>query len=246
MVKDASELEAFYRFFQNEEIEASTVLEPHRRAAVARCNEVPVVRVAHDTTKFSFMGEREGLGLGGKGGGQGFQWDASLAISGDELRTPLGVLTASSFIDKERPEPIGLKKIKGRYETHPEVPPTPKIRREQKRSARWFQAVQEVEGLHSSARLIHVMDREADDFVLMAQMDGLGNRFVIRVKKTRRLGEDLSYDIEDRLQCARPRLFRTVPLSARKLPHVDPRMRKFRTHQPRDEREATLGADLAD
>src|SRR5713101_2098960 len=156
MVKDASELEAFYRFFQNEEIEASTVLEPHRRAAVARCNEVPVVRVAHDTTKFSFMGEREGLGPVGKGGGQGFHWHASLAISGDELRTPLGVLTASSFIDKDRPEPIGLKKIKGRYETHPAVPPTPKVRREQKRSARWFQAVQEVEGRHSSARLIHV------------------------------------------------------------------------------------------
>ena len=240
MVKDASELEAFYRFFQNDEVQASMVLEPHRRAAVVRCNELPVVRVAHDTTKFSFMGERDGLGPVGKGGGQGFHWHASLAISGDELRTPLGVLATSSFITKDRPKPIGLKKIKGRYETHPAVPRTPKVPREQKLSARWFKAVQEVEGLHSSARVIHVMDREADDFVLIAQMDGVGNRFVIRVKATRRLGEDLSYDIADRLQCARTRLFRTVPLSVRKLPHVEPAMRKLRTYQPRDEREATL------
>jgi hypothetical protein len=85
----------------------------------------------------------------------------------------------------------------------PEPPPAPKIPRQERLSNRWFEAVQEVEALDSSARIIHVMDREADDFTLMAQMQAAGIRFVIRVKATRRLGQDLSYHIDDRLQCAR-------------------------------------------
>ena len=239
MVRDASELEAFYRFFQNEQVEPKAILEPHRQATVARCNELPLVRVAHDTTAFNFRGERNGLCKVNRG--RGFHWHASLAISGDELRAPLGVVAASAFTVKEvKREPVGLRKVKGRYEMHPVVPPTPKIPKEERQSKRWFGAVQEVEALHSSARTIHVMDREADDFTLMAQMHAAGIRFVIRVKTTRRLGQDLSFDIGDRLQCARTSLFRTVPLSLRRLPGIDPRMRKFRVYQPREERTATL------
>ncbi len=239
MVKDASELEAFYRFFQNEQVEPKAILEPHRRATVARCNELPLVRVAHDTTAFSFHGERDGLGKVNRG--RGFHWHASLAISGDELRAPLGVVAASAFTLKEvKREPVRIRWRKGRCEITPVLPPTPKITKEEKQSKRWFEAVQEVEALNSTARVVHVMDREADDFTLMAQMQAAGIRFVIRVKATRRLGQDLSYNIGDRLQCARTHLIRTVPLCPRKLPNVEPRMRKYRSYQPRDERTATL------
>src|SRR5260370_38422123 len=93
MVKDASELEAFYRFFQNEQVEPKAILEPHRRATVARCNELPLVRVAHDTTAFSFHGERDGLGKVNRG--RGFHWHASLAISGNELSSRLVLVAAS-------------------------------------------------------------------------------------------------------------------------------------------------------
>jgi hypothetical protein len=238
MVKDASELEAFYRFFQNEQVEPKAILEPHRRATVARCNELPLVRVAHDTTAFTFHGERDGLGKVNRG--RGFHWHASLAISGDELRAPLGVVAASAFTVKEvKKEARAWMSLK-RLRELPEPPPTPKIPRQERLSNRWFEAVQEVEALHSSARIIHVMDREADDFTLMAQMQAAGIRFVIRVKATRRLGQDLSYNIDDRLQCARTHLIRSVPLCPRKVPDVMPQMRKYRIYQPRDERTATL------
>lgn len=240
MVKDASELEAFYRFFQNDQVEPKAILEPHRRATVARCNALPLVRVAHDTTAFTFHGERDGLGRVNRG--RGFHWHASLAISGDELRAPLGVVAASAFTVKEvKKEPIEWVSWK-RLQKLRQLPdsPTPKIPKQERLSNRWFEAVQEVEALHSSARIVHVMDREADDFTLMAQMWAAGIRFVIRVKATRRLGQDLSYNIGDRLQCARTHLIRTVPLSPRKAPDVMPQMRKYRIYQPREERTATL------
>src|SRR5258708_13936561 len=93
MVKDASELEAFYRFFQNEQVEPKAILEPHRRATVARCNELPLVRVAHDTTAFSFHGDRDGLGKVDRGSGS--HWHASLALSGIGPRSPLDCLAPS-------------------------------------------------------------------------------------------------------------------------------------------------------
>jgi len=239
MVTDPSELEAFYRFFQNDQVQPKAILEPHRQATLARCNELAVVRVAHDTTGFTFHGER--LGLGKVNRGRGFYWHASLAISGDEPRAPLGVVAAAAFTVQEvKTEPVKVRWKNGQCVITPKAPPMPEVPKEKKLSRRWFEAVQEVEALHSSARVIHVMDREADDFTLMAQMQSAGIHFVVRVKGTRRLGEDLSYNIDERLQCAPTRLVRTVPLGRRKVSDVMPQMRKYRVHQPREERTATL------
>ena len=98
MVPSTAEREAFYRFVENDRVAWSDVIEPHYEASGQRCREAPLVRVAHDTTWFSFEGEREGLGPLAKSSKEGFAGHFSLAIGAEDSRTPLGVLAVSTFV----------------------------------------------------------------------------------------------------------------------------------------------------
>ena len=55
-------LDAAYRFFNNDAVKPSAILEPHRVQTVGRMKEEKLVLVAHDTTSLVFGGHREGLG----------------------------------------------------------------------------------------------------------------------------------------------------------------------------------------
>ena len=83
MVRTSAELEAAYRFFSNKKVSFDKLLCPHVAATVERCQQLPEVIVAHDTTEFRLKGlpyeesSREGLEhLTGKG--QGFFLHAAL------------------------------------------------------------------------------------------------------------------------------------------------------------------------
>src|SRR6184192_3106255 len=64
LIDDDGELEALYRFVNNERVEPEVLLEPHYRATAARAAAETRVIVAHDTTGFSFGGEVHRSGLG--------------------------------------------------------------------------------------------------------------------------------------------------------------------------------------
>ncbi len=154
---DVAELEAAYRFFNNEKVTAAAILAPHIRATRERIGEGRLV-VAHDTTTVSFRsgGKRVGLGVGAKGN-QVLHAHVSLAVA--ELGAPLGVLAAS---------------------THAGVAAT-------EQHGRWLEQALAIEREIGIGRAVHVMDREADDYELFAGMLAGSHRFVVRAAHNRAL-----------------------------------------------------------
>ena len=102
------ELEAFYRFVGNERVTPDAILAPHVKATIDRMQAHEMVLVVHDTTEFSFGGKRDDLLHGSKGASH-FKGHFSLAVSGDGMRTPLGVLNIDSFVRNEE-TPTKLRK----------------------------------------------------------------------------------------------------------------------------------------
>lgn len=222
-VRGDSELEAVYRFFQNEKVTWTGVMAPHVARTVERvaaCAE-PVV-VAHDTTEFAFGGEaRVELGrLLQKG--RGFYGHFALAVGGQEIRDPLGVLGLKVIVrDEERVTENASARHK-----NPD-----------KEQRRWLELVEQVEeALGGCAKPIHVMDREADSYEIFSGLVGLDRRFVIRLTHNRLL-DDGESRLFDEMNQVEGLVEREVPLGHRKR-HSSPSHRKI--HPPRTARAAKL------
>jgi hypothetical protein len=222
MTRSDGELEGVYRFLRNERVTPRKILAAHIAAAQERAGDAPVI-VAHDTTELSFGGavRREGLGrVGMSHGAQGFLAHFALAIAADGSRKTLGV--------------AGLKTLVRKWE----VSRVPKSQRDydpdQSESRKWTELALEVN--ERFPRAIHVMDREADSFTVLARLIEARARFVIRLcrdKKLEKEGEKLF------AAAARGDVFatRSVPLSRRKR-HRSKRNREL--YPPRAERLAKL------
>jgi len=117
--------------------------------------------VIHDTSTFSFdpEGAREGLGRV-RSSGQAFFGHFALVISDDETRCPVGVAELKTWIRGESPSD---------------------------ERARWLDLVSLSAQRLAGANLIHVMDREADDYLLLSQLTRNHHRFIIRVAHDRLL-----------------------------------------------------------
>jgi hypothetical protein len=220
-----SELEATYRFLGNDRVTPEEILMPHVRQTLARMAKqaAPVV-VAHDTTEFNFgASEREDLGQVGRGKSFGFYGHFALAVARDERRMSLGGLGFSTH------KRTGQKGIRG----HSELQAS-----EDNEGRRWGDLVEEVEQTVGGLPVIHVMDREADAYALLASMVAGGRRFVVRsASGKRKLAGDDDLSVSDVLSRAATVAKRTVPLSARKASKL-PSYRKH--HPPRRARDAEL------
>lgn len=199
---DDAELEAAYRFFGNDQVTPEAILAPHFRQSARRAAELPRVVVAHDTTQFEFGGQtkREGLGRLIKPSAQGFFGHFSLAMSADGARNPLGLLALETV--------FRLKKSIGQKAWT----------RDQSlgESARWLRAVEAVERqLDGRVEAIHVMDREGDQYALLAALVESNRPFVIRSFQDRRLAGDDEARLRAVASAAKVTLRREVPLSPR-------------------------------
>jgi hypothetical protein len=144
-----------------------------------------------------------------RGEKQSFMLHCSLAIRADGTRRPEGVLAASHHI--------------------------PTDAKEGALQERWSAQVLDVHGLGLAPdRVVHLMDREADDYEILALLKGIGGRFVIRVQHNRKLGDGRLRQIaaEATLQAERE-----VPLSKR-AGKAGPKQRKV--HPKRRSRMAQL------
>jgi len=202
-----SELEGTYRFFNNEAVEPEAVLAAHQQCTVERASRFDEIVVPYDTTSFEFKGEhaREGLGpLCGQG--QGMYAHYGLALS--PLGEPLGVL--------------GLLVWSRAQKSKPKLHPRLRALDEDRESLRWHDVVHDViERLDGKTQAIHVMDREADAYELLADLREHEQRFVVRVAHDRVLGKS-DTDGNTRLYTAMAStevmLEREVSLSPRKTP----------------------------
>lgn len=176
-----AELEGFYRFLGNAKVTKEEILKPHALATVKRAAERSTVLVIHDNTEFRFKGEgREGLGMVTKSG-NGFLAHFCLAVAPDETRDPLGVVDIDVWTRTGKSPSAERKKNPERYT---EIRQSDVLTEQD----RWFAMVQRVEQRFSgAASVVHVMDSEADDYVLLWNLIEAKRRFVLRLAHDRRL-----------------------------------------------------------
>ncbi len=218
-------LEGAYRFLNNRRVNADEILQGHYEATAARANGQKHVLLLHDTTEMRFGGSstREGLGTL-SGTGQGFLAHATLAVSADGERRPLGSLAWSTWVRTPRKcdAPVwGNAGRRGEFR-------------------RWEeQALLAESRLDPATKPVHVMDREADAYALLAALSL--SRFIVRAQHDRQvlsaIGESKS--LRDAATEA-PTIFeRDVPLSRRQTPRRKPTVTR-KMHPPREARLARL------
>lgn len=167
------ELEALYRFVNNDEVEPERLLEPHYAATTKRAAEAGRVIVVHDTTGFSFGGEtrREGLGRI-KRGGQGFNAHVALVV-GLKTGLPLGVIGVVPTFRMGRPR--AYPKTQSKRHNRP------------REFERWEKLVELSSQRLQGTRAVHVMDREGDAYTVFCGLLANGQDFVVRSKDDRAL-----------------------------------------------------------
>lgn len=193
-MKDTARLEGAYRFFNNPRVDSDALAAPHvlcswQRAISASAAGLWVLAI-QDTTEMRFGGtaEREGLGeLMNEG--QGFYAHTAL----------LACLAKPEGLDGAVGIPLGL----GGCEIL--IRPKDRLRKPKEMSKkewehtrhfaddneflRWERLARDLDEAASTREvsIIHVADREADEFSWMANILARGGRFVIRQTKDRRL-----------------------------------------------------------
>jgi hypothetical protein len=174
-----SETQAAYRFFDNDRVEPSKLLEPHRRATEQRIAGQPVVLLIQDTTELDYSAHpAEGVGLLNKAERRGLYDHSHIAFTPERLC--LGVLGVEFF--SRTPETLGkaAERKSGPIET--------------KESFRWLQGYRlacELSRKVPDTQVISVADREADiyDVFLEAERHATPAEFIIRAKIDRSLPE---------------------------------------------------------
>lgn len=175
------ELEAAYRLLNNENIEYDDLLCEHRDRTIARAEEAGEVLVLHDTTTCSFE-HADPNEIGHLPTGKaGFFVHTSLVVDAQRHRRPLGVLHI---------EPLWRAQRSGRGSRAKKVSGVEAASWKDRESERWGRCVQECAEHLDGCSVVHVMDREGDKYELFSQMKEHGQRFVVRSRHNRRLGED--------------------------------------------------------
>jgi hypothetical protein len=173
---DGAELDAAYRFFANRRVSRDKILAPHRSCSWERASAFLTVLSVEDTTEVRFGGksERDGLGVL-QHGGQGFRLHAALAVGfGGAEPVPLGIVAERVVVRSE--------------ERSVETQNQKKLRKDPRREhTRWFELAAMVDGAakERGITVVHVADREADDFDYFGKIIERQGRFVVRLCKPR-------------------------------------------------------------
>lgn len=219
----SGDLEAFYRFINNSRVDFASASEPFMELTADLCAQMRTVIVAHDSSEFTFTGEREGLGRM-RTANRGFLGHFALAVGqAGKTSVPLGLLAARHLV---RP-----KKRQRRYTGN-----QARLNAGQE-WRRWGENVDEVEArLEERASALHVMDSEADAYWLFSHLRG--RRFVIRLCHDRKLDTESEADpasVRQALEGGKIELTRDVKLSRRR-----PTRPTKKRHQARAQRTAKL------
>lgn len=213
---DSAGLEGAYRFLSNHRVTPETILASHFAATRTRAQAEETVLVAHDTTSFSyrFDGEREGLGRAqprNPESTQTFLAHLSLALKADGTRTPLGVTGFHTWVRGEKASGVEYQ--------------------------RWEDQIRATSAkLGGLQYVIHLADREADDYEMFCALKRDGHRFVVRCLHNRLLDEEEGklHGVFSRVEATAER---EVALGRRKSKR-EPAKKKI--HPPRTARTARL------
>jgi len=229
MVASDAELEGVYRLLSNEDVSAEEILTPHIEATLSRAEAAGTCLVLHDTTTFIFSGDAPRRGVGpvrGKDGQRGFFAHVSFAVMRDRDRTPLGVCGFHRWSRPNRDEPLHKS---GDRQSDPT-----------RESLRWEQQIVDVERrVAGRFSCIHVTDREGDIYDVLATIQRLDSRFVIRAHHDRLLaGHDEDTRLMERVRALVPTGSKAIELNAR--PDGDRPFMQRKKHPARRARTATI------
>ena len=181
--------------------------------------------VLHDTTEFSFGGEATRTALHRSGKSQRFQSHVSLLVDEGEVATPFGVVGMRNYVVE-----------RGKWL---EALPNEEFQELLVGSERWRDAVVAVHAkAPQGAPLVHVMDREADDYLLWMSILDQGDHFVVRATHDRAVDQPGGGSLREKLVQAPFVAKREVWLS-RRSGGRPPKSRKV--HPDRNRRPARLG-----
>jgi hypothetical protein len=204
VMASSAELEALYRLLRNERVQWRAILDPHLRASSERCRAAGLAVMVHDTTMFAFGGDSRTDSVGRlEHGHPGFFGHFALALTADKVNVPLGVVAVRTF---RRDAANALPK--GSADKRPF---------EAKEAFRWAELAEEAAGNVGAMPLIHVMDREADDYILLSRLVEGQHRFVIRAVGDRNVLADTDFEIplSSAMERVKRAVFRTVDIGAR-------------------------------
>ena len=162
------------RIFHHEKTTPQDLLAGHIGATSVRCQNVPWVLIASDTSFFNFTSHSalEGLGPIGDGNARGFLVHSALAIDPEGI--PLGVLSQKSWVREEAQKGQAKQRRKRNFQD--------------KESAKWLTALRDVENaLPEGTRALLIQDREADVFDFFAAQRRPGIDLLIRVAQAHRV-----------------------------------------------------------
>jgi hypothetical protein len=169
----------------SEHVDYDDLLLEHQERTVGRAEQAGEVLVLHDTTTCTFEhGDPREIGYLPTGKA-GFFVHTSLVVDACRQRRPLGVLHI---------EPIWRAQRSSRGSRKKKVSGAETALWKNRESQRWARCVQQCAEQLENCSAVHVMDREADQYELCSQMIEHGQRFVVRSRHDRRLGDGQAGD----------------------------------------------------
>jgi hypothetical protein len=178
IARDDAELQAIYRFLNNDAVDPVEMLVPHFQETARRAENLKTALVIHDITKilYEFDGdEREGLRR--MGNQQGFNALPALMLSGDGDNQPLGLAALDTWTHDAQETRSKRKRPPRSWGRVP--------------SDRWLNSVTEAARYaRGSVRRIHVIDSEAEGYRIFFTILQRDEGFVIRFRKQRNVALD--------------------------------------------------------
>jgi hypothetical protein len=168
---------AAYRFFDNEHVDFSAILDAHRRATLRRIVGRDLVLIAQDTSTMDFTKHHatKGLGRTGAPGLAGFFLHSGLAMTAEGL--PLGLLAMHPYIRQDPPADTDQRKAARATKD--------------KESVRWLDMLRQTSAqLPPGLTALTVADREADIFEFFALATELGQPLLVRAQHDRNVIAD--------------------------------------------------------
>jgi hypothetical protein len=180
--KTSAEREGAYSFVQNEEVSAQALLESIRDATIERTEGEPFVYIPVDGSSLSLTDNKSAKDFGAIGandqGGRGIKVLSAIAV------TPKGV-------------PLGVTALQ--WWTRSDEPKAPRERRlvEEKETHNWLDAIDNTCEAFREAdcetRLWFQLDREADAWPILHQLNDSVHWFTVRSNHNRRLQGEKAY-----------------------------------------------------
>jgi len=208
-----ADVEGAYRLMSSSRVTMADLNEAHACVAAKRARAAGRVLAIHDTTSFEF-GHADPQEIGYLNTGKpGFLAHYTLLVALEDLH-PLGIGHVE-VISREKPpskrSPKGAASRKRSAGTTVKDP--------ERESLRWFRGFDAVDQLLEETDVIHIADREGDNYELFAHAIAAGQRFVVRARVLDRKVENSDGDVDvlrTVVEGARGALKREVRLSARK------------------------------